>query len=385
MSEKDGKTEQPTQKKIRDGRKEGQFPRTPDASTWLGIAGGAAALPWTGRLVMDDVKATLARLPEVANDPSPERMLGALTHLPVAVLLCAGPMCLGAAVGAILGAAAQGVHPSAKALHFKGNRLSPKEGIKRMFGPKALWEAAKALLKVVTIAVVVVVLARSLLPDLLTHALPLAAVTERTKDGLETLIWASAVVGMGLAGADWAVQRRQVMKQLMMTPREVRDEMKQTEGDPLVKGAIRSKQMAMSRSRMLTAVVDADVVLVNPTHFAVALKYEPARGAPRVVAKGAGALALKIRERAREAKVPVVEDKPLTRTLYRVCDLGDEIPHELYLAVARILAFVMAAGRPGTPAPRRPGPTTDLPDLPSKSALRARRAREQRDARSGSR
>src|SRR5207253_6166386 len=95
-----------------------------------------------------------------------------------------------------------------------------------------------------------------------------------------------------------------------------------------------------------SAVSGADVVLVNPTHYAVALTYDRGRGAPRVVAKGAGALALKIRERAREARVPVVEDKPLARTLYRVCDVDDEIPAELYLAIARILAFVMSAGRP---------------------------------------
>jgi flagellar biosynthesis protein FlhB len=173
-----------------------------------------------------------------------------------------------------------------------------------------------------------------------------------------------------------------------MTPREVKDELRQSEGDPLVKGAIRSRQLAMSRNRMLSAVATADVVLVNPTHYAVALKYEAARGAPRVVAKGAGSLAAKIRERARGARVPVVEDKPLTRTLYRLCELDDEIPAELYLAVARVLAFVLATGRPGRSAPpRRPAPSTGLADpaglagLPTRTALRQRRSREKRDAR----
>ncbi len=383
MSDKDGKTEKPTPKKLRDARKEGQFARTPDVATWLGVVGGAALMPFSARLVGDDVRELFARLPDLAADPSPERALALLATVPQYVLLGAAPVCLGAAAGALLGAASQGVHVSGKTMKFKASRLSPKQGIKRMLGPKALWEAAKALLKVLAVAVVVLVLARSLLPGLLATALPLLAVVERAKDGFEALLWSSAVVGLLLAGADFAVQRRTVTKQLMMTPREIRDEVKQTEGDPMMKGAIRSRQMAMSRNRMLSAVTDADVVLVNPTHYAVALRYEPVRGAPRVVAKGAGALALKIREKAREAKVPIVEDKPLTRTLYRVCDLGDEIPSELYMAVARILAFVMAAGRPG--GPRRPGPSTGLPELPTKATLRARRSREKRDARTASR
>lgn len=385
MADKDGKTEKPTAKKLRDARKEGQFARTPDAATWLGIAGGAALLPFTAQIVAKDAAELLARLPQVAASPTPDEMVRALSPLPVMILLGAAPMCLGALVGAVLGTAAQGVHVTSKAMKFKANRLSPKEGVKRMFGPKAAWEAVKALLKVTAVAVVVWVLGRSLVPELLGQTLPLGAVVLRAKDGLETLLWSAVVVGLLLALADYAVQRRTVMKQLMMTPREIKDEVKQTEGDPLVKGAIRSRQMAMSRNRMLSAVSDADVVLVNPTHYAVALKYEPVRGAPRIVAKGAGALALKIRERAREANVPIVEDKPLTRTLYRVCDLGDEIPSELYLAVARILAFVMSAGRRGVPPPRRPGPTTDMPDLPTKSQLRARRQREQREARAGGR
>jgi flagellar biosynthetic protein FlhB len=169
-----------------------------------------------------------------------------------------------------------------------------------------------------------------------------------------------------------------------MSVHDIKQEHRQTEGDPMVKGAIRSRQMAMSRNRMLSAVAASDVVLVNPTHYAVALKYESGKGAPRVVARGAGSLALTIRARAHESRVPVVEDKPLARTLYRVCEVGDEIPAELYLAVARILAFVMAAGRPGrTTSARRPSSPTTMPDLPTKGVLKARRRLELRDARAG--
>ena len=169
------------------------------------------------------------------------------------------------------------------------------------------------------------------------------------------------------------------MKQLRMTPREIKDENRQTEGDPMVKGAIRAKQMAMSRNRMLAAVANADVVLVNPTHYAVALRYEAGRGAPRVVAKGTDALAAKIRERAREHRVPIVEDKPLARLLHRVCEVDDEVPAELYAAVARILAFVFSLRRPGSGVPR-PGPSA-LPEMPSRNALRVRRSRERREGR----
>jgi flagellar biosynthetic protein FlhB len=133
---------------------------------------------------------------------------------------------------------------------------------------------------------------------------------------------------------------------------------------------------------MLANIASADVVVVNPTHLAVALKYQPGAGAPRVVAKGAGAIALKIRERAREHRVPVIEDKPLCRVIYRACELDEEIPAELYAAVARILAFVMAAGRPRpTDGARRAATGVPVPELPSRAELRARRAREVRSAR----
>ncbi|MFZ0158980.1 MAG: EscU/YscU/HrcU family type III secretion system export apparatus switch protein [Kineosporiaceae bacterium] len=385
MAADEGKTEKPTPKKLRDARKEGNFPRTADAPTWLAVAGAAAMLPRTVAALTDHFRDLIARVPQVADDPTPARALAALAEVPMVVLLVAGPLALAAGAGAVLGAAAQGVHPSGKVMKPKFSRMSPKQGIKRMFGTKALWEAVKALMKVTVIALVVWSLARSLIPHLVgAGIMPLAVTVERTRSGMMTLLWATTVTGLILALFDYGYMRHTVMKQLRMSPHDIKQEMKQSEGDPMMKGAIRSRQLAMSRNRMLSAVADADVVLVNPTHFAVALSYQPHRGAPRVVARGAGALALKIRERAKEARVPVVEDKPLTRLLYRVCDLGDEIPAELYLAVAKILAFVMAAGRPGrTAGARRPLTTATLPELPAKSVMRSRRARQDRHARAG--
>jgi flagellar biosynthetic protein FlhB len=380
-----GKTEKPTAKKLRDARRRGQFPRTQDASTWVGIAAGAALLPRSAGMLSDQFRTLIMlRLPGVVADPTPSRALDAVAALPKAILLPLAPVAIAAAAGVILATAAQGVYLTNKTLKPKFGRLNPAQGLKRMFGPKAAWEAIKSLAKVTAIGVVVLVLGRSLVPALLgTGLVPLGVTLSALSSGVETLLWATAATGMVLALADYAYQRRTVMRDLRMTPREVKDEMRQSEGDPMVKSAIRSRQMAIGRNRMLSAVSGADVVLVNPTHIAVALKYDRARGAPRVVAKGSGSLALRIRERAHAERVPVVEDKPLARTLYRVCDLDDEIPAELYLAVARILAFVMAAGRPSSSGAgvRRPAAASDMPDLPTKAVLRARRSRETRDAR----
>ncbi len=381
------KTEKPTPKRLKDGRKEGQVARTQDAGAWLAIAAAAALLPRTAQTLGDEVRALLATLPDVAADPTPGRALAVLSRVPGGVLSAGAPLIVAATAGALLGSVVQGVHASAGLVKPKFNRMSPKQGVIRMFGPRALWEAAKAAAKVLVIGVVLVVVARQLVPDLVGAGVrPLAATVGRLHEGVQTMLWASAITGLFIAGADYAYARRTVMKQLRMTLREVKDEHRQTEGDPMVKGAIRSRQMAMSRNRMLAAVTEADVVLVNPTHYAVALRYDRHRGAPRVVAKGVGTLALKIRERAREHRVPVVEDKPLTRLLYGICDLEDEIPAELYAAVARILAFVMSAGKPSrTATPRRP-PTTapPLPEL-SKVELRTRRARERRGDRRSAR
>jgi flagellar biosynthetic protein FlhB len=383
MADDAGKTEEPTPKRLRDAQKEGQFPRTPDASTWAGIAAATAVVPLAADWTEDRFRELFARIPDVVADPSPARAFAMLSEVPMAIAAGAGPVCAAAALASLAAAAAQGVHPSGKALKPKFSRMNPGQGIKRMFGPKAAWEGLKALLKVVIIGAVIAVLGRDLVPELAgAGALPLGASVERIRDGFLTTVWAAVLAGVFIAAADYAYQRRQVMKQLKMSMFEIKQEHKQSEGDPQVKAAIRQKQMAMSRNRMLANVATADVVLVNPTHLAVALKYQVGAGAPRVVAKGAGAIALKIRERAQEARVPVVEDKPLCRVIYRSVELEEEIPAELYAAVARVLAFVMAAGRPRpTDGARRPTTTVPVPEVPSRAELRSRRAKEIRAAR----
>jgi flagellar biosynthetic protein FlhB len=378
-----GKTEKPTPKRLKDAQKEGQFARTPDASTWAAIAAAAALLPVAAGWTTGRFRELWTHVPEVIMDPSPARAFQVLSDVPMAIAVGAGPVCAAAALAAFAATAAQGVHPSGKALKPKFSRLNPGSGLKRMFGPRAAWEGLKALLKVLVVGTVIVIVGRGFIPELAGQgSLPLGTTIERGRSALLTILWGAVVAGVLIAVADYSYQKRQVMKQLKMSMFEIKQEHKQSEGDPQIKAAIRQKQMAMSRNRMMANVATADVVLVNPTHLAVALKYQPGAGAPRVVAKGAGATALKIREKAREARVPVVEDKPLCRVVYRACELDEEIPAELYAAVARILAFVMAAGRPrSTDGARRPPTRTPVPELPTRAELRTRRKREVRAAR----
>jgi flagellar biosynthesis protein FlhB len=175
-----------------------------------------------------------------------------------------------------------------------------------------------------------------------------------------------ALAGLVAAGADYAVARRRTGKQVRMSKKEIRDEHKQSEGDPMVRSAIRSRQLAAARNRMMAEVPQADVVLLNPTHIAVALRYDPAKGTPRVVAKGAGLVATRIRELAEASRVALVEDIPLARALHSGCEVGQEIPPQLYQAVAQVLAFVLSMRAAGVPAGRHRTPRNGepLPEVP---------------------
>lgn len=154
-------------------------------------------------------------------------------------------------------------------------------------------------------------------------------------------IWKISVVFAIIAGADFAYQKYKHKENLKMTKQEVKEEFKQMEGDPQIKGKIRSKQLMMARSRMMREIPKADVVITNPTHFAVALKYEATKkNAPKVIAKGVDAVAQRIKKVAQEHNIPLYEDKALARALFKTCEIGDEIPSNLYRAVAQVLAYI---------------------------------------------
>jgi flagellar biosynthetic protein FlhB len=369
------KTEKPTPQRLKKARKEGQIPRTQELGTWLGVATASVLLPMLVGTAFEEVQELFVQVGAVAKNPEPAALsvlMGqALSAFLVTVLPTAVAMMV---VGTVAAAAQGGVTFATKGMKPTLKKLNPFPGIKRMFGTQGLWEAVKALLKTAALATVVLVTsdrAQALVSS--AGALSLHAVTEVFTDSAILMFRVVAVTGLVIAVADYVIVRRKTMKQLKMSKYEIQQEHKQSEGDPYMKAHRRSVQMAMSRNRMMAEVAEADVLLVNPVHVAVALKYEAAKGAPRVVAKGAGEVAAKLRERAAEARVPLVQDIPLARALHASCDIGQEVPAQLFTAVARVLAFVMHLGARGVKGGfHRPGfEPPDVADLPRAGRRRA--------------
>jgi flagellar biosynthetic protein FlhB len=301
----------------------------------------------------------------VVNRPeetAPSKLFGEALNSFLTTLL---PVALGLMMVGVLASASQGgITFAAKALKPSFKKLNPMHGIKRMFGGQGLWEALKALLKTAALGAVVFV-SSSRATALVSSAgsLPLSAVTDTFASCAVLLMRVVAITGLAIAIGDYVIVRIRTMKKLKMSRYEIQQEHKQSDGDPHMKAHRKSTALAMSRNRMMSEVATADVLLVNPTHVAVALKYEPSRGAPRVVAKGADEVARKLREKAEEARVPMVQDIPLARALHASCELGQEVPPQLFTAVARVLAFVMHLGAKGVKGGmHRPGfqpPDTD--------------------------
>ena len=356
------KTEDPTPQRLKKARKEGQIPRTQELGTWAGAAVASFLLPILVGDAFDEVGRMFVQVGVVVEQPEVEAVTALLGQALATFVTVALPMALALMVVGVAASAAQGgVTVTGKPMKPTLNKLNPFPGMKRMFGGHGLWEATKAVIKTAALGTVVVVTsdrAQQLVSS--AGALPLSAVTTTFTDSAVLMFRVVAVTGLAIAIADYVVVRRQTMKKLKMSKYEIQQEHKNSEGDPHVKAQRRATQMAMSRNRMMAEVADADVLLVNPTHVAVALKYEADRGAPRVVAKGADEVAAKLRERAAEARVPMVQDVPLARALHASCEIGQEVPAQLFTAVARVLAFVMQLSsrgvrggfhRPGFAAP----------------------------------
>jgi flagellar biosynthetic protein FlhB len=230
---------------------------------------------------------------------------------------------------------------SGKALLPKLEKLNPISGIKRLFSAQGAAELVKSLLKIFAIATVGVLTIRARFDDLIAASESVGLLLATIGDVTLHLGIHVALALVVIAIADYLFQRWQFLRSLRMTKKEVTEEQKQSEGDPHVKGKLRGLMRQMSRRRMLTDTASADVVVTNPVHVAVALRYDTARsGAPIVVAKGMRRLAEKIKAVAREADVPIVENPPVARQLYKLVDVGDAIPSSLFKAVAEILAFV---------------------------------------------
>ncbi|MBI1758560.1 MAG: EscU/YscU/HrcU family type III secretion system export apparatus switch protein [Actinobacteria bacterium] len=346
------RTEKPTPRRLREARREGRVARTPDLGAWGGMLAASMLLPMVVRHLLEAATRLLTRLRAVVLEPDPGRVSALLGDGAREAVLAAAPLAIGLLLLGVVASAAQGgLHPATALLVPKLSRLNPVDGLKRTFGPHAWWETAKALAKTAVLALVLSVTVRRLVPVLMASGtLPWDVQLKAVVSAALTLIRSAAVAGLVMAAADYAVARRRIGRQLRMSRAEVQEEQRRSEGNPHLKSAIRARQLAARRSRMMTDLVKADVVLVNPTHVAVALRYEPGRGAPRVVARGAGAVAARIRAVATEHRIPMVSDPPLARLLYSSCDLGEEIPPELFTAVARVLAFVMALRARGSAA-----------------------------------
>lgn len=343
MSGKEGRTEAPTEKRKRESRRKGQIAKSPDLAPWLGLLVGTYLLPGCVSGIFDAAAEALRALPSTATTADTDAAVASLAGALRSGFLAVVPALV--VLGAVGIAAQLGqtrLLVSLKLLVPDVKRINPKSGFKRLFSTRSLVETLKQLAKTGVIAWVAWPYVHELSDELAgSGRMPLLAGLSVVGRSLIGMVRAAAWAVLVIAAIDYGYQRFTHKRDLRMTKQEIREEMRQSEGDPQMKARIRSLQSALARRRMMGDVPLADVVVTNPTHIAVALRYDPSRGgAPKVVAVGMDAVAVRIRERATEAGVPLVEAKPLARALWRACDVGDEIPAVLYEAVAKVLAFV---------------------------------------------
>jgi flagellar biosynthesis protein FlhB len=339
--DKDQKTEKPTPQRKKQARKDGQIAKSPEVASWVIIVAATYLLPVTASSVKQSMDEVVRRLPAIAVTPDPKAAsdaLGAgLSGALVGVLPLIG-FC--AVVGLVTNLAQVGFVFSTKSLAPKAERLNPFAGLKKQFSAKSLWETAKAAAKFGVIAAAAIPAVKDLANELVGKRYETTAVLAYVATEVLSLVRLVAFIALLIAFADYLYQRRTISKQLMMTKEEMKQELKNSEGDPHVKGKIRALQRAASRNRMLAAIPDANVAILNPTHYAVVLRYRPHEGAPKVVAKGRDHVAGRIREIAAGAGVPLVESPALARALFKACEIDQEIPFRLFNGVAQVLAFV---------------------------------------------
>lgn len=343
---RDERTEAPTPRRKREARREGRVARSPDLVSWVLILVATTLIPGMLGRTAGQLRQLMINAVDVARRPDPGLLPGLVGDALWAALWSALPLTLGCMVLAVAGNLAQvGFLLTSKPLKPDFKRLNPVSGLRQMFSAKGLWQMAAALLRLGLIAAVVWISVRGVAIDIARGSLrspsdSVALIGSVTMGLIRTVAAVCVMIGIG----DYAIKRRSHERDLRMTRAEVKREAKDSEGDPHLRARLRSMGMAISRNRMIGAVATADVVITNPTHLAIAIAYRRSDGAPKVVARGADSLAARIREAADRAGVPCVESKPLARTLYRVCRPGEEIPPELYHAIATVLAFLHRLG-----------------------------------------
>ena len=365
------KTEEPTEKRKRDAREKGEIARSKELNTVaVTLAGAGGILAFGGYLaetLLEMMRMNFSLTREIIVD---ERSMGAflLTSGKMAIWAVQPILILLFVISFVAPIVLGGFVFSGSLLQPKFSRMNPLSGIKRMFSMNALTELLKALAKffvILVVAVAVLASDRQALLSIANEPLEQAII-----HSLQVVGWSALWMSAGLlliAAADAPFQLWQTHKKMKMTKQEVRDEYKDSEGKPEVKQRIRQLQREVSQRRMMAAVPQADVIITNPTHYAVALKYDPENGnsAPLLLAKGSDFMALKIREIGAEHKIQILESAALARAIYYSTEVEHEIPAGLYLAVAQVLAYVFQIRQYHAGKGKRPDPLkTDLPIPP---------------------
>ena len=340
------KTEKATPKKRKEAREKGQVARSTDLQGAVVLIAGIIAIGSAGPGLVQRMGDVMRGAIEQISDPSIVSKQGIGLHMlsaGKATLLAVAPIALACMLGGIASSVGMvGFRPSGKALKPDFRRINPLSGAKNLFGPNALVETGKSIAKVGVVAAIVAVALLPKLPEFggMVGLSPTDFGAILATD-MGSLVKRAAFAYLFIGLADFAWQKRRTEKSMKMDKQEIRDEAKNANLPAEVRSMIRRRQMEASRKRMMANVPTADVVVTNPTHYSVALRYDTSRAdAPEVVAKGKGIIALRIRELAAEHGVPVIPDPPLARGLYASVEIGHLIPEEFFGAVAAVLAFV---------------------------------------------
>jgi flagellar biosynthetic protein FlhB len=339
------KTEAPTPRKREEAREEGQVCKSADLNSALVLVVGLylikLSIPNLGSRLKDIFITSFSSFS--THDITVNVVFHDLVRLLLYLLVAVAPIVLGVMlVGTLANVMQVGLHISSKSLQFKGSRLNPLPGIQRMFSANSGVELLKSVSKIGVVGFVVYTYIRQRAPELsYLMGMDFMQTCIIIADIAWNVLLRSSMVILIIGAADYIYQKIRFEKQLKMTKQEVKDDTKRSEGDPLVKGHIRQKQREMAQKRMMSEVPKADVVVTNPTHFAVALRYDSeVSDAPIVVAKGQRLVAQRIKAIAIENNIPIVENVPLARALFASVEVGMPIPGDLYQAVAEILAYV---------------------------------------------
>lgn len=337
------KTEEPTDKRRADARKKGQVGRSQEISGAFVLLTGFFLLKLLGASIAQDIEAyTIQIYGHLNQTVDTETVMQLFIDAALVLIKTAFPVMLSIMlIGLGINLFQVGINFTMEPLEFKLDNLNPINGFGRIFSKRSLVELLKSLLKILIIGAFLY----SFLSDEVMHMpefiyLDLGSSMARMGELIFSLAFQIIAVYLVMAVADYAYQKWQTTQDLKMSKEDIKEEMKQTEGDPQIKSKIRQKQRQMAMARMMKEVPKADVIVTNPTHFAVALQYEKGMQAPKVIAKGQDLVAQRIKQIAREAKVTIVENKPLARALYASVEIGGAVPPELYQSVAEVLAYV---------------------------------------------